>query len=110
MTTKTTTIRERMAPGHLYQPRLGSGIEWLESPHYAGVISVMPHGCMPGGIVAAMAEKFNNWQVSRAIGENRTTLQRITTEFPGSNQVVRKVKADLTRELSSAGARSGRLR
>jgi len=46
-----------------------------------------------------------NWQVSRAIGENRTTLQKITTEFPGSNQVVRKVKADLTRELSSAGAR-----
>ena len=32
MTAKTTTnptSRERMAPGHLYQPRLGSGIEWL---------------------------------------------------------------------------------
>jgi predicted nucleotide-binding protein (sugar kinase/HSP70/actin superfamily) len=26
---------------------------------FAGVISVMPHGCMPGGIVAAMAEKFS---------------------------------------------------
>jgi len=37
---------------------IGSGIEWLESPEFAGVISVMPHGCMPGGIVAAMAEKF----------------------------------------------------
>lgn len=35
---------------------LGSGIEWLENPEFAGVISVMPHGCMPGGIVAAMSE------------------------------------------------------
>jgi len=24
------------------------------------VISVMPHGCMPGGIVAAMSEKLSN--------------------------------------------------
>ncbi len=38
---------------------LGSGIDWLANPHYAGVISVMPHGCMPGGIVAAMADKFS---------------------------------------------------
>ena len=37
---------------------IGSGVEWMESPVFAGVISVMPHGCMPGGIVAAMAEKF----------------------------------------------------
>ena len=37
---------------------IGSGIEWMESPEFAGVISVMPHGCMPGGIVAAMSEKF----------------------------------------------------
>ena len=37
---------------------LGSAVEWLESPHFAGVISVMPHGCMPGGIVAAMSEKL----------------------------------------------------
>ncbi|MFQ6121469.1 MAG: hypothetical protein ACE5LA_00185, partial [Dehalococcoidales bacterium] len=37
---------------------IGTGIEWMESPEFAGVISVMPHGCMPGGIVAAMAEKF----------------------------------------------------
>jgi predicted CoA-substrate-specific enzyme activase len=37
---------------------IGSGIDWMESPKYSGVISVMPHGCMPGGIVAAMAEKF----------------------------------------------------
>jgi len=38
---------------------IGSGIEWMENPHFAGVISVMPHGCMPGGIVAAMADKFS---------------------------------------------------
>ncbi len=38
---------------------IGSGIEWLENPEYCGVISVMPHGCMPGGIVAAMADKFS---------------------------------------------------
>ncbi|MDD4794232.1 MAG: hypothetical protein PHU18_03160, partial [Dehalococcoidales bacterium] len=38
---------------------LGSGLEWMESPKFAGVISVMPHGCMPGGIVAAMAEKIS---------------------------------------------------
>jgi predicted nucleotide-binding protein (sugar kinase/HSP70/actin superfamily) len=38
---------------------IGSGVEWLESPKFAGVISVMPHGCMPGGIVAAMSEKLS---------------------------------------------------
>ena len=37
---------------------IGTGLEWMESPGFAGVISVMPHGCMPGGIVAALAEKF----------------------------------------------------
>jgi predicted nucleotide-binding protein (sugar kinase/HSP70/actin superfamily) len=39
---------------------LGSAVEWLESPDYTGVISVMPHGCMPGGIVAAMSEKLSH--------------------------------------------------
>ncbi len=38
---------------------IGAGIEWMENPHFAGVISVMPHGCMPGGIVAAMSDKFS---------------------------------------------------
>ncbi len=38
---------------------IGSGVEWMENPKMAGVISVMPHGCMPGGIVAAMSEKFS---------------------------------------------------
>jgi predicted CoA-substrate-specific enzyme activase len=39
---------------------IGSGIDWLENPEVAGVISVMPHGCMPGGIVAAMADRFSS--------------------------------------------------
>jgi predicted nucleotide-binding protein (sugar kinase/HSP70/actin superfamily) len=39
---------------------IGSGIDWLENPEFAGIISVMPHGCMPGGIVAAMSEKFSD--------------------------------------------------
>jgi predicted CoA-substrate-specific enzyme activase len=38
---------------------IGAGVDWIESPKFAGVISVMPHGCMPGGIVAAMAEKLS---------------------------------------------------
>jgi predicted CoA-substrate-specific enzyme activase len=38
---------------------IGTGVEWMEHPRFAGVISVMPHGCMPGGIVAAMSEKFS---------------------------------------------------
>ncbi|TET73669.1 MAG: hypothetical protein E3J42_06810 [Dehalococcoidia bacterium] len=38
---------------------IGAGVEWLEDPRFAGVISVMPHGCMPGGTVAAMSEKFS---------------------------------------------------
>ncbi len=38
---------------------IGTGVEWMEDPNFAGVISVMPHGCMPGGIVAAIAEKLS---------------------------------------------------
>ena len=37
---------------------IGAGVGWLADPGFAGVISVMPHGCMPGGIVAAMADKL----------------------------------------------------
>ena len=37
---------------------IGSGIRWMQDDRFAGVISVMPHGCMPGGIVAAMLDKF----------------------------------------------------
>ena len=38
---------------------IGSGIHWMENSKFDGVISVMPHGCMPGGIVAAMTESFS---------------------------------------------------
>ncbi|MCL0070435.1 acyl-CoA dehydratase activase [Dehalococcoidia bacterium] len=38
---------------------IGTGIKWMENPSFAGVISVMPHGCMPGGIVAAMSENLS---------------------------------------------------
>ncbi|OGO04379.1 MAG: hypothetical protein A2Y60_02645 [Chloroflexi bacterium RBG_13_54_9] len=39
---------------------LGSGIRQMRDPHFAAVISVMPHGCMPGGIVAALAELISS--------------------------------------------------
>jgi predicted CoA-substrate-specific enzyme activase len=38
---------------------IGSGVRQMADPHFAGVISVMPHGCMPGGIVAAFAEEIS---------------------------------------------------
>jgi predicted CoA-substrate-specific enzyme activase len=38
---------------------IGSAVHWLGDPKYAGIVSVMPHGCMPGGIVAAFAEKLS---------------------------------------------------
>jgi len=62
------SIKEILSKTKLYlSPRCGSeavlsigtGVEWLENPDFAGVISVMPHGCMPGGIVAAMSEKLS---------------------------------------------------
>ena len=48
---------------------IGSGIEWMENPAFAGVISVMPHGCMPGGIGAALADSL-----SAKYGKPWTTL------------------------------------
>ena len=39
---------------------IGGGLGWLQEPEVAGVISVMPHGCMPGGIVAAMSEDLGS--------------------------------------------------
>jgi predicted CoA-substrate-specific enzyme activase len=62
------SIKEILSKTSLYlSPRCGSeavlsigtGVEWLENPKFAGVISVMPHGCMPGGIVAALSDKFS---------------------------------------------------
>lgn len=38
---------------------VGSGLRNMRDPRFAGVISVMPHGCMPGGIVAAMGEQIS---------------------------------------------------
>jgi len=66
--TKEPTVKELLAlSGHYLSSRcgseavlsIGSGIEWMENPEFAGVISVMPHGCMPGGIVAAISEKLS---------------------------------------------------
>lgn len=37
---------------------VASGIHWMQNAEFAGVISVMPHGCMPGGIVSAMSERL----------------------------------------------------
>jgi predicted CoA-substrate-specific enzyme activase len=62
------SIKELLAEtSHWLSPRCGSeavlsigaGIDWIKNPRFAGVISVMPHGCMPGGIVAAMSERFS---------------------------------------------------
>ncbi|MHB8086147.1 MAG: hypothetical protein ACYDHZ_09995, partial [Dehalococcoidia bacterium] len=61
---------------------IGSGIEWMRDPEYAGVISVMPHGCMPGGIVAAMSDKFS--------AEYRKPWISLTYDgFPESNNLAR---------------------
>ena len=38
---------------------LGSGVRQMQDPRFAAVISVMPHGCMPGGIVAAIGEQIS---------------------------------------------------
>lgn len=43
---------------------IGSGVLQMRDPRFAGVISMMPHGCMPGGIVAAFTE-----QISRQYGK-----------------------------------------
>lgn len=65
---------------------IGSGLDWMEDERYAGVISVMPHGCMPGGIVAAMAEKLGDahdkpWISLTYDGFPESTNQSRITEF-----------------------------
>ncbi|MGA9049416.1 MAG: acyl-CoA dehydratase activase [Dehalococcoidia bacterium] len=61
---------------------IGSGIDWMRDPEYAGVISVMPHGCMPGGIVAAMSDKFS--------AEYRKPWISLTYDgFPETNNLAR---------------------
>ncbi len=61
---------------------IGSGVEWLKNPAFAGVITVMPHGCMPGGIGAALADSL-----SARYGKPWTTLTYDGT--PESNNLTR---------------------
>ncbi len=62
------STRELLAASSAYLPArngseavlsLGSGVRQMRDARFAGVISVMPHGCMPGGIVAAIAEQIS---------------------------------------------------
>jgi len=70
---------------------LGSGIKQMEDPRFAAVISVMPHGCMPGGIVAAQAE-----QLSRKYDKPWISLT-----YDGSPESVNSEKvADLAEQLN----------
>ncbi|MHB9091521.1 MAG: acyl-CoA dehydratase activase-related protein, partial [Chloroflexota bacterium] len=74
---------------------LGSGVRQMRDPHFAGVISVMPHGCMPGGIVAALAE-----QVSRQNGNKPW----ISLTFDGfADKVNPERVADLAEQLRHKG-------
>jgi predicted CoA-substrate-specific enzyme activase len=74
---------------------IGVAIEWLENPEFAGVVSVMPHGCMPGGIVAAMAEKLG------------TTYQKpfISLTYDGSLETNNRTKIGEFAELIKFCAR-----
>ena len=65
---KEPSTRDLLAASARYLPArngseavlsLGSGVRQMADPHFAGVISVMPHGCMPGGIVAAIASDIS---------------------------------------------------
>ena len=70
---------------------LGSGVLQMGDTHFAGVISVMPHGCMPGGIVAALSE-----QISRAYGFKPW----VSLTFDGfADQVNPERVADLAEQL-----------
>ncbi|TAK35645.1 MAG: hypothetical protein EPO21_05445 [Chloroflexota bacterium] len=76
---------------------LGSGLRQMEDPHFAGVISVMPHGCMPGGIVAAYAE-----QISRKYG-NKPWISLTYDGFP--DKVNPERIADLAEQLRHKSSR-----
>ncbi len=89
---------------------IGSGVEWLENPHFAGVISVMPHGCMPGGIVAAMSEKFSSMYQKPWINvtydgimesANLTRIQNFAEIIRFCNQAATTLPAEELRTLSS---------
>jgi predicted CoA-substrate-specific enzyme activase len=77
---------------------LGSGLLQMRDPHFAGVISVMPLGCMPGGIVAALSE-----QISREHGYKPW----ISLTFDGfADQVNPERVADLAEQLRHRARRS----
>lgn len=73
---------------------IGSGAIQLEDPRFAGVISVMPHGCMPGGIVASFAE-----QISR---NNNGSKPWISLTFDGfANTVNQQQVASFAEQIRS---------
>lgn len=39
---------------------IGTGVRQMRDPNFAAVISVMPHGCMPGGTVAAIGKEISS--------------------------------------------------
>jgi predicted CoA-substrate-specific enzyme activase len=79
---------------------LGSGLLQMRDPRYAGVISVMPHGCMPGGIVAALSE-----QISREYGHKPW----ISLTFDGfADQVNPERVADMAEQLRHQARRGVR--
>lgn len=77
---------------------LGTGIRQMRDPHYAGVISVMPHGCMPGGIVAAFSE-----QISKEYG-NKPWISLTYDGFP--DKVNSERIADLAEQLKHRDLRN----
>lgn len=78
---------------------LGSGVRQMADPQFAGVISVMPHGCMPGGIVAALAE-----QISREYG-HKPWISLTYDGFP--DKVNAERVADLAEQLRRGPGQEG---
>lgn len=80
---------------------LGSGMLQMKNLHFAGVISVMPHGCMPGGVVAAIAE-----QISRRSGKKWISLT-----YDGFNDAVNRERvSDLAEILKHQGFNKRKIR
>ncbi|MCL4534347.1 MAG: acyl-CoA dehydratase activase [Bacteroidetes bacterium] len=100
--------KDLLAASSLYLPSrngseavlsLGSGVRQMRDPHYAAVISVMPHGCMPGGIVAALAE-----QISKEYG-HKPWISLTYDGFP--DKVNPERVADLAEQLKHRSRESG---
>ncbi|HEX9014481.1 MAG TPA: acyl-CoA dehydratase activase-related protein, partial [Chloroflexota bacterium] len=104
---KEPTTAELLATSSQYLPSrngseavlsLGSGIRQMRDPHFAGVISVMPHGCMPGGIVAAFAE---------GISRSYDHKPWISLTFDGFTDTVNPERvADFAAQIKHRGGRS----